>query len=91
MLTTNVAEAAVTLPPASFVVTRVMDAFPCATDSALLIGGFSFAGEICAVKVGFVGAVDDGEVEEELQPTANRAAATANAERRVIVRLSFDQ
>jgi hypothetical protein len=89
-LTTNVAEAAVMLPPASFVVTSVIDAFPCTTDSALLIGGFSFAGEICAVKVGLVGVVD-GDVEEELQPTANSAAATANADRRVIVRLSFDQ
>jgi hypothetical protein len=77
------------LPPASFVVTSVIDAFPVTTDSALVIGGFSFAGEICAVNVGLVGV--DGDVEEELQPTANRAAATANADRRVIVRVSFDQ
>jgi hypothetical protein len=43
------------------------------------------------VKVGLVGVVLDGDVEEELQPTANRAAATASADRRVIVRFSFDQ
>jgi len=35
--------------------------------------------------------VVDGDVEEELQPTAKRAAATASADRRVIVRFSFDQ
>jgi hypothetical protein len=65
----------------------VIDALPCTVDSALVIAGISFAGEICAVNVGLVGV--DGDVEELLQPAARRATATASRDRRVIVRLSF--
>src|SRR5262245_891871 len=87
MLTTNVAVAAVTLPAASLVVTIVIEALPDTTDSALVIAGISFAGEMDAVNVGLVGV--EGDVEELLQPTANRAIATAKTDKRVIVRFSF--
>jgi len=90
MLTTKVAVAAVTLPAASLVAFIVIDALPDRTDSAFVIGGISFAGDICAVNVGLVGVVEDGDV-EELQPMATRAAATASTDKRVIARFSFDQ
>jgi hypothetical protein len=66
----------------------VIDALPEITDSALVIAGISFDGEMDAVNVGLVGVVEDGDV-EELQPTAKRATATASTDRRVIVRLSL--
>jgi hypothetical protein len=75
------------LPAASFVVTNVIEELPWMPASAPVIAGISFAGEIWAVNVGLLGV--DGDVEELLQPTAKRAAATARTNRRVIVRLSF--
>src|ERR1051326_9203833 len=86
--TTKVAVAAVMLPAESFCVTSVIDALPVTTDSALVTGGTSFAGDSWAVNVGLVGVEDEGDV-DELQPTATRASATAMRDKRVIVRLSF--
>ena len=83
--TTKVAVAAVMLPAESFVVTSVIDTLPVTTDSELLTGGTSLAGDSAAVNVGLVGVVDEGDV-EELQPTAARASATAMRDKRVIVR-----
>jgi hypothetical protein len=86
--TTNVADADVMLPAPSFAVTNVIEAFPLATDSALVIGGTSFAGDSAAVNVGLVGVVGVGVV-ELLQPAASNATATAIGDRCFIVRLSF--
>jgi hypothetical protein len=90
-LTTNVTVAAVTLPAESLVVTNVIEAVPLTVDSLLVTGGTSFAGERVAVKVGLVGDVLLGVVEELLQPAAQSASARATGDNRVIVRLSFCQ
>jgi hypothetical protein len=87
-LTTNVAVADVMLPAPSFAVTNVIEAFPLTTDSALVTGGTSFAGDSAAVNVGLVGVVGVGVV-ELLQPAASNAIATAMGDRCFIVRLSF--
>src|SRR4029078_9779740 len=49
--TTNVADAHVMLPAASFAVTSVIDALPLTVDSAFVTGGTSFAGDSAAVNV----------------------------------------
>src|SRR5436189_6171756 len=76
--TTNVADAAVMLPAASFVKSNVIVALPLPLDSAFVTGGTSFAGLRSAVKVGFVGDVVVGD-EELVQPAANSATAIASA------------
>src|SRR5262249_52864855 len=86
--TTNVAVAEVTLPAASFAVISVMDAVPFTVDSALVIGGTSFAGDSVAVNVGLVGGGLVG-VELLLQPAARSASTTAMGDRRFIVKLSL--
>jgi hypothetical protein len=62
----------------------VIVALPLTVDSALVIGGTSFAGDSVAVNVGFVG---DGfvGVELSLQPAARRASAIATGDNRFIV------
>src|SRR5262249_24080998 len=87
MLTTKVTVAEVMLPAPSLVVTNVIEALPCTTDSPFVMAGISFAGEIEAENVGLVDA--DGDVELLLQPTANKAAATASIDTGFIVGLSF--
>src|SRR5262252_7593061 len=86
--TTNVAVADVMFPAASFAVISVIEALPLTVDSALVIGGTSFAGNSVAVNVGLVGVGFVG-VELLLQPTARTASATAIGDKRFIVRLSF--
>src|SRR5258707_11473664 len=81
--TTNVAVADVTLPAASFVVTRVTVAVPLPAASAPTIAGTSLAGDSVAVNVGLVGVV--GAVEDELpQPDTSTANATTRRDRRFI-------
>src|SRR5579871_474008 len=81
-LATNVTDAAVMLPEPSFVVSNVIVTLPLPDASALAIGGTSLAGSSVAVNVGLVGADDDGDVDDEPQPTAMNASAIARADRR---------
>ena len=66
-------------PEASFVTLNTIVAVPEPTDSALVIGGVSFAGDSVAVKVGapLVGLVDD---EDEPHPAAHSAKTTARTD-----------
>src|SRR5438105_13081465 len=82
--TTKVAVPAVMFPAASFVTSNVTVASPRHDDSAFVIAGTSFDGSSVAVKVGLLGVVVDGDVDElhEVDPTARMAARTA---RRFIV------
>src|SRR6266487_1565536 len=75
--TTKVADAAVTLPAASFVKSNVIVTLPLPLDSAFVTGGTSFAGLRSAVKVGFTADAVVGD--DELQPAANSATAIASA------------
>src|SRR5256885_1424872 len=81
--TTKVAVAAVMLPAASFVVTRVIVVLPETVDSALATGGTSLAGDNVAVNVGLVGVV--GAIEELPQPATQNPRAIVRMDRRFIV------
>src|SRR6516164_6931310 len=80
---TNVTDAAVTLPPASFVTSNVIVTNPLPDASGPATGGTSLDGSSVALKVGFVGD-EDGDVDEP-HPAARNASATASADRRFIV------
>src|SRR5471032_1407349 len=81
--TTNVADAAVTLPALSFVVTIVTVAVPLPVASAPTIAGTSFAGSSVAVNVGFVGDVV-AAVDELPQPDTRTPRATMSRDKRFI-------
>jgi hypothetical protein len=72
-LNTKVALAAVMVPAESRVRSRVKVPVPLPDESALVIGGTSFAGFSAAVKVIFVGSVVDG-VDGLLPHAATRIA-----------------
>src|SRR6185295_16231095 len=75
-LTVKSAVAAVICPPATVVLNTIV-AVPRAPDSALVIGGTSFAADIAAVNVGFVAV---GAVGLSLpHPATSRLTATARA------------
>src|SRR3954467_4734311 len=79
--TMNVAVPPVMLLLASRVTSMVTVTVPLPVDSESVIGGFSFAGLMSAVKVGFVGLGLVGEL-LLLQPTATRASANVTMDSR---------
>src|SRR5438067_1965264 len=87
MFITKVTDAAVMLPAASLVVLNVIVALPLPLASAPLMGGFSFAGESAAVKVGCVGDGEDGELLPHA--AAKNEAAMASTNMRFIVDCSL--